>query len=62
MNMEHYNLYYIFLEDWEQNPMPEAHSEKVLKKILEIFQKNKTVWNPTPPKKAEEQKTEAFFK
>lgn len=60
--MRHYNLYYIFLEDREKNPMPEERSEKVLKKILEIFQKNKTTWNLTPPKEAEEQKTNTFFK
>ena len=39
--MEHYNLYYIFQEEQLKNPLPEDRSEKILKKILEIFEKIK---------------------
>ena len=36
-----YNLYYIFLEDKQQNPMPPEQTEKILKNLKEIFKKIK---------------------
>ena len=39
--MDRNNLYYLFLEDKVKHPMPKEHSEKILKKILEIYKKIK---------------------
>ena len=37
--MEHYNLYYLFLEDKQKNPMPEARVLEI-RKNLEKFLEN----------------------
>jgi len=36
------NLYYIFLADSKEKQMPEELSKKKRKKVLKIFQKDKT--------------------
>lgn len=46
---EHYNLYYLFLEDKLQNPMPEGQRIITRKKIQKLFQKNKTDSRNHPP-------------
>jgi len=38
---EHYNIYYLFLEDKRQHKMPSEKKEKILKSLQEIFKKIK---------------------
>ena len=34
---EHYNLYYLFLEDKRSHPLPPARAEEIRKRILELY-------------------------
>ena len=38
---EHYNIYYLFLEDKEKHPLPIQHSEAIRKNVEKIFEKIK---------------------
>ena len=47
MTAKHYNLYYIFLLE-KENCVPDTEGKnKVLKKVLDFFEKTKTKSNPT---------------
>jgi len=39
MEREHYNLYYLFLEDKQANPMPEAKKQEILDTLTKMFEK-----------------------
>ena len=47
---EHYNLYYIFLEDKLENRMPEDKRQAIRKKLLKKLKKIKPNENLKPPK------------
>ena len=36
---EHYNLYYLFLEDKQANPMPEAVKNEIRDALMEMFER-----------------------
>ncbi len=38
---EHYNLYYLILEDKQKHPLPKAQSDAIQKNIEEFFKKIK---------------------
>ena len=38
---EHYNLYYLFLEDKQANPMPESKKNEIKKILIEMFEGKK---------------------
>lgn len=44
----HYNLYYIFLEDMRQHPMPEERNVEIRKNIEIIYRKIKPPWKSSP--------------
>lgn len=46
---EHYNLYYLFLEDKLKNSMPEEKSKRVRNDLQKNFLKNKTDSKKHPP-------------
>jgi len=46
---EHFNLYYLFLEDKLRNPMPEEKSKRVRNNLHRCFAKNKTDSKKHPP-------------
>ena len=46
---KHKNLYYIFLEDQQRNPMDQEAKERIQKNIEKIYQKIKPPWKPNPP-------------
>lgn len=39
MEKEHYNLYYLFLEDKLANPMSEARKQEILDVLIKKFEK-----------------------
>lgn len=47
---DHYNLYYILLEDKAQNPMPEQRARKIRKNIEKFYKKIKPPWKLDAPK------------
>ena len=46
---EHYNLYYLFLEDMERHPMSEDAFWEIKKNIEKFYEKIKPPWPPQPP-------------
>lgn len=46
---EHFNLYYLFLEDKLKNPMPEVQRLIIREKIQKISESNKTNLKGRPP-------------
>lgn len=45
---EHYNLYYLLLEDQQKNPMSEAAKEKIRKNIEKYYREIKPPWQANP--------------
>lgn len=45
---EHYNLYYIFLEDMRRNPMSEERSAQIRKNLENYYKKIKPPWQNNP--------------
>lgn len=45
---EHYNLYYIFLEDMQRHPMSEERNVQIRKNIENFYKKIKPPWQPNP--------------
>lgn len=45
----HYNIYYLFLEDKEQNPMREEKALEIQKNIENFYKKIKPPWDVDPP-------------
>lgn len=46
---EHYNLYYIFLEEKQENPMPTQRILQMQKNIENFYKKIKPPWQEKPP-------------
>ena len=46
---EHFNLYYLFMEDKLKKPMPEEQRMIMRKKLQKFFQKNKTDYKFATP-------------
>ena len=46
---EHFNLYYLFMEDKLKNPMPEGQRLIIREKIQKISESNKTNLKNHPP-------------
>lgn len=46
MEKEHYNLYYLFLEDKLANPMSEARKQEILDVLIKKFEKNPKTIKP----------------
>lgn len=38
---EHFNLYYLFLEDKKKNPMPKNRRDEIREELISLFSKNK---------------------
>ena len=51
---EHRNLYYLFLEEQQQNLMPEDRNREIRKNLENYFKKIKPPWNSRPPTISEE--------
>lgn len=45
---EHYNLYYLLLEDNEKHPLPEQQSEVIRKNIEKFYEELKPPWKSLP--------------
>ena len=46
---EHYNIYYIFLEDKEKHPLPEVKDKEIKDNIKEIYKNINLPWDFKPP-------------
>ena len=46
--MTHYNLYYLFLEDAKQNPMPILRAQEMKNFLEEYYCKAKVFWENLP--------------
>lgn len=46
---KHNNLYYIFLEDQQKNPMGQDASKKIQKYIENYYREIKPPWEANPP-------------
>lgn len=42
MQKEHYNLYYLFLEDKLSHPLSEAKRDEIRNVLIEMFERDKT--------------------
>ena len=47
--VKHFNLYYIFLWDKQQHPMPVEIKNKIKKEIMDRSEKYKPTQNTRPP-------------
>lgn len=47
--VRHYNLYYLFLEDRERNPMDAGRKKEIQKNIEKFYEKIKPPPNAKPP-------------
>ena len=55
---DHYNLYYIFLEDMQRHPISEKRNAEI-RKNLEYFYRNiKPPWEDNPPKSIGDESSE----
>ena len=46
---DHYNLYYIFLEDMQRHPMSEKRNAEIRKNLDNFYRKIKPPWEDKPP-------------
>lgn len=53
---DHYNLYYLFLEDKAQHPISEVANSEIQKNIEIIYEKIKPPWISKPLTNAEPEK------
>jgi len=44
----HYNLYYLFLEDKEKHPMSDRGNQAIRKNVENFYKKIKPPWNSQP--------------
>ena len=52
----HYNLYYLFLEDQQRNPMDPDARDQIRKNIENFYKKIKPPWEADPPNSIRERK------
>lgn len=46
---DHFNLYYIFLEDMQRHSMSEKRNEQIRKNLENFYKKIKPPWDYNPP-------------